>query len=70
MEAMDRMNSDEANALRETMRERYAVHYTDLTPQPEGTEPESSEPEDNPPDATPGRPSDPDSASTDASSEW
>jgi hypothetical protein len=65
MEAMDRMTADEREALQDAMRDKYAVHYTDLA-QP----PESPEPEDDPAEPAPDRPSDPDSASTDAASEW
>jgi hypothetical protein len=65
MEAMDRMTSDEREALQEAMRDKYAVHYTDLTQAPDIPEPEG-----DPAEPAPDRPNDPDSASTDAASEW
>ena len=65
MEAMDRMTADERNALRQAMRDRYAVHYSEITEISE-----SGEPGDSGDDTPPERPRDPDDLDTDAASEW
>jgi hypothetical protein len=65
MEAMDRMSSDEVETLRDAMRERYAVHYSEIG--------QSSESNDEPEvegETSSVRPKDPDKLDTDASSEW
>ena len=65
MEAMDRMTSWECDALREAMRKRYAVHYTELSQLPEG-----AGADDRGHNSTSDRPSDPDNIDTNAASEW
>lgn len=65
MEAMNRMSFEECDALREAMRERYAVHYTELM---QGAE--------DPPmnkcsiDTTEATQSDPEGIDTDSANEW
>lgn len=65
MEAMDCMIAAESDALREAMRERYAVHYTELTRRSEF----AAEDEDGS-GKNSERPSDPDDLDTDAAKEW
>jgi hypothetical protein len=65
MEAMDRMTSGESGELRRAMRERYAVHFTELVQRPE-----SANPDDSDHNSTSNRQSDPDNLDTDAASEW
>ena len=50
LESERKMNQKEQSALRQRMRDRYAVHYSDLKG-PEG--PEGHDPEDSPPDPPP-----------------
>lgn len=65
MEAMDRMTIAESDALREAMRERYAVHYTELMRESEFAEEDENESDKNPED-----PGDPGDLDIDAPKEW
>lgn len=49
MEARERMSEDERDAVREIMRQNYAVHYSELFPAAEPTQ-DSEEPPETPPD--------------------
>ncbi len=65
MEAMDRMSPDQHDALRQTMRKRFAVHYSEISQVPGKGD------DDNIGDDTPSdHPRDPDNLDTDAASEW
>ncbi|MFT5181551.1 MAG: hypothetical protein ACI8S3_001435 [Alphaproteobacteria bacterium] len=65
MEAMERMSRDEADALREAIHERYAVHYSEIGPisKENGSNATAD-------DTRSDRPTDPDNLDTGAASEW
>jgi hypothetical protein len=65
MEAMDRMTSDERDALQEAMRERYAVHYSEIGQTVDDKD--SNDAEDEIPFEAP---NDPDNLDTDPASDW
>ncbi len=65
MEAMDRMSPDQHDALRQAMRKRFAVHYSEISRVP-GKGDEDDIGDDTPSD----HPRDPDNLDTDAASEW
>ena len=65
MEAMDRMSSVESDALRKVMRERFAVHYSEITQVSDNVD-EADYGGGVPSD----RPRNPDDVDTDAASEW
>ena len=65
MEDMDRMNSAESDALRQAMRDSYAVHYTDLM-----RESECAAEDENGSDINSEQPGNPDDHDTDAPKEW
>ena len=65
MEAMDHMSSDERDALQEAMRERYAVHYSEIDQNAESDG--TPDVEDEVPSVGP---NDPDNLDTDPASEW
>jgi len=62
MEAMDRMSADEREALQRAMRERYAVHYSEILQTSGSGSKDDTTPSD--------RPRNPDHLDTDAASEW
>jgi hypothetical protein len=65
MEAMERMTSDERDALQEAMRMRYAVHYSEIGQSSD--EKESPNVED---EQAAEQPTDPDNLDTDTASDW
>ncbi len=62
---MDRMSPDQRDALRQAMRERFAVHYSEISQMP-GKGDEDDIGDDTPSDHT----QDPDSLDTDPANEW
>jgi hypothetical protein len=69
MEALDRMTPAESDALRDAMRARYAVHYTELMQSSVG-EPGRAEPDGAQPAVTPNHPKGPDEVDIDPSPDW
>lgn len=65
MEAMDRMTSGERDALQQAMRERYAVHYSEIGQISKGNDANDTED-----DTPPNRSKDPDNLDTGAANEW
>ena len=71
MEAMDRMTSDEQDALRQTMRDNYAVHYSEIGQALESGEVKHTDDGDGMDDEVTSKPTgEVDEGDTKASSEW
>jgi hypothetical protein len=71
MEAMARMTSDEEDALRQAMRERYAVHYSEIgAASATGDTQDGGEAADSDEDVSPESEGDTKEGSTEASSDW